>query len=102
MVAFPWRAIYNTTNDDELTQVVINQYIQQGGTFDFSKYTYFVTFGFTMLDLYDNAVFTDTNDCVAVMDYQCEPNQILIYRIPHTVISHNEDRLDRRSYYVFK
>ena len=67
--------------------------------FDFSQYTYILSYGFSIEYLYCKQPDAKKMQYGKVVhDVNCLPNEVLLYRVPRVYIEPNPDRTDSFSY----
>lgn len=81
---------------------IYEQY-QKTNQFDFSTYTYILSFGFTIEQLMIKGDLNEDREHIAkaIHGYNCPPNAILLYRIPKSWVVPSEDRRSR-FHYIFR
>lgn len=96
---YTWRTFFHP--DDFASseeQLIYNQYDSLVG-FEFSKYTYILSYGFSIEHLYcKNPDAKKMQYGKVVHGTNCLPNEVLLYRVPKVYIEPNPDRTDSFSY----
>ena len=96
---YTWRTFFHP--DDFVSseeKLIYNQYNSLVG-FDFSQYTYILSYGFSIEYLYCKQPDAKKMQYGKVVhDVNCLPNEVLLYRVPRVYIEPNPDRTDSFSY----
>ena len=96
---YTWRTFFH--HDDVVSseeKLIYNQYNSLVG-FDFSQYTYILSYGFSIEYLYCKQPDAKKMQYGKVVhDVNCLPNEVLLYRVPRVYIEPNPDRTDSFSY----
>ena len=72
---------------------IYDYFISKGIVFDFSAYTYILSFGFTIEELYGKGnLEVGEHTARIVQGINCSPNAILLYRAPKSYIYPSSDR----------
>lgn len=87
---------------EEIDKMIFEEY-NKAEEFDFTKYTYILSFGFTIEQLLAKGdIQVGKHNAKVVHGLGCLPNSILLYRIPHCLIYPNPDRRSTFSYRFLK